>query len=194
MNENITIKSNTLKPKSGQILISEPLLTDPYFSRSVILLIEHNETDGSVGIILNKKLDLNFNKLVKDAPKFDSPIFFGGPVETSNIYFLHTLGKKIPNSIKVTETLYWGGDIETVNTLIESKVIKKENIRFFLGYSGWSPNQLEEELKTNSWAVVTNFNKNILNTSPIMMWKIMVEYLGEDYKIWNKMPTDPQQN
>lgn len=194
MSINIKIKSNTLKPKAGQLLISEPLLSDSFFSRAVILLIDHNEAEGSIGIILNKKLDISFDKLVKDVPFFDTSVYFGGPVETSNIYFLHSLGDLIPNSNFVSEGLYWGGDIEVVNSLIANKIINKNNIRFFLGYSGWSSNQLTEELKTNSWAVVKYPTSDIFNIDPSEMWSKMVNLLGENYSFWNKMPIDPNQN
>lgn len=194
MNFNIQIKSNTFKPQTGQLLISEPFLPDSYFKRSVILLIEHSNTEGSVGIILNKKLDIYFNKLINNAPHFKTKVFFGGPVETSNLYFIHSLGDIIPNSKSISNGVFWGGDINVVNELISDKILNTNNIRFFLGYSGWIAHQLENELKANSWAVVKNNDKDLFSIDINNMWNIMVEKLGNSYKFWNNLPSDPQQN
>ena len=131
----------SLLPKKGCLLIAEPtILNDMSFNRSVILLTEHSE-DGSVGFILNKPLAYSINDLI---PEIDTNfvIYNGGPVEQDNLYFLHNVPELIPDSIEISYGLYWGGNFETTKELINAGKLSKENIRFFLGYSGWETNQL----------------------------------------------------
>jgi len=116
-NKIIKIRTNSMKPVRGTILISEPLLADNYFKRAVVLLAEHNE-DGSFGIIMNKPIDNKFNEIVSDFPDYKGQLFLGGPVSNSSLFFIHTLGDLIDNSLKIMEGLYWGGDIESVRELL----------------------------------------------------------------------------
>ena len=149
----------SLLPKKGCLLIEEQtILNDMSFNRSVILLTEHSE-DGSVGFILNKPLAYSINDLI---PEIDANfvIYNGGPVEQDNLYFLHNVPELIPDSIEISYGLYWGGNFETTKELINAGKLSKQNIRFFLGYSGWETNQLEEELNDNSWIILENELKN----------------------------------
>ena len=189
----VEIKANNIKPERGRILISEPLLNDYYFSRSVILLAEHNE-EGSFGIIMNKPLDVGFNEVVKDFPIFGGDIFLGGPVKSDSLFYIHTLGDIVENSYEIIDGLYWGGETKIIKDMIVSGHIKSNQIRFFLGYSGWNPNQLEEELKRNSW-VVSNTNSDfLLNVDYNLLWEKSLINLDKDYKIWTKFPTNPNFN
>ena len=146
----IKVSANNLKPARGRLLLSEPFMGDYYFGRSVVLLAEHNE-EGSFGIVLNKPITDPFNEIVKDFPDFDGQLFVGGPVETESLFFIHTLGDAIEGSLEIGSGLYWGGDIEIVKEMILLNAITPDDIRFSVGYSGWSPNQLNDELKRNSW-------------------------------------------
>ena len=141
-----------MKPAQGALLISEPFLRDFYFRRSVILLAEHNES-GSFGLILNKPIDIKINEIVKDFPSFDANLFIGGPVGTDSLFVLHTLGNKISKSSKISQGLYWGGDIQMIREMIAAKAISPGEIRFYIGYSGWGAKQLDKELDQKSWLV-----------------------------------------
>ena len=81
------IKSNTLEVKSGDILISEPFLSDFYFTRSVIFLVDHDDETGSFGVIINKRLSLKINDIIDNFPQFDGNVYLGGPVATDSIFF-----------------------------------------------------------------------------------------------------------
>ena len=118
-----------IKPSKGKILIAEPsILGDDSFNRSVILLSEHNES-GSVGFILNKPSPFTIQDLL---PEIESSfqIYFGGPVSENNLYFVHKVPELIPNSIEITNGIYWAGDFDIVqellkeNTLLESWLLK----------------------------------------------------------------------
>lgn len=191
--ESIKIKTNNIEPAKGKILISEPFLLDKFFKRSVVLLAEHNE-EGSFGIIINKPVKVKFNEMVKDFPDLDTQLYLGGPVQRDSLFFIHTMGKVIPESMEIIKGLYWGGDIETVREMITLNKLDENNIRFYLGYSGWAPQQLNDELKRNSW-VVSNINtEQLLNTRPNALWKSSLMRLGGDYSLWPKFPDDPASN
>ncbi|MCD4682009.1 MAG: YqgE/AlgH family protein [Bacteroidales bacterium] len=193
INDILKIKTNNIKPTRGKILISEPFLVDYYFKRSVVLLAEHNE-EGSFGLIINKPVDLRLSDIVKDFPSFDTPIYLGGPVKTDSLYFIHTMGNEIENSMEISEGLFWGGDIEIVKELITIERIDPKEIKFFVGYSGWVSKQLEGELARNSWLVANIKAKDVMEANPDKMWKKTVKNLGGDYAYWTNFPSDPTMN
>jgi len=180
--------------KKGSLLIAEPTgLSDLNFNRSVILLVEHNKS-GSVGFILNKKLNYSTQDLIP-ALKYKFPIYNGGPVECQNLYFIHNQPKLIPNSLKIKKEIYWGGDFSVVLELINSKKIKLGEIKFFLGYSGWDKNQLENEITLSSWVVEKeNGNVNLFLKSCDNIWKKKLLELGGRYLIWSNSPENPSNN
>jgi putative transcriptional regulator len=189
----LKIKTNNIKPARGKILISEPFLLDYFFKRSVILLAEHND-EGTFGLIVNKPVKARFNDVVKGFPEFNSRIFLGGPVQSDSVFFIHTLGKEVDESVEIIPGIYWGGDIERIKEMIGLSMIKPSQIRFFIGYSGWSPNQLDEELERNSWVVANVTADDLLRTTPSMLWSRSLRRLGDEYAHWNKFPDDPSEN
>jgi len=193
INKIIKIKTNDLKPSRGKILISEPLLADNYFKRSVVLLAEHNE-EGSFGIIMNKPINNKFNDIVSDFPDFGGQLFLGGPVSNSSLFFIHTLGNLVENSMEIMDGLYWGGDIESIRELMILKKVDLNQIRFCVGYSGWGSKQLEEELEKNSWLVSGLPTDTLMNTDPDKLWEIDLKKLGNEYSYWENFPTDPGLN
>ncbi len=189
----IKIRSNSLQPAKGRVLLSEPLMGDFYFGRSAVLLAEHNK-EGSFGVILNKPVTAKFNDVFSDFPEADLDVFMGGPVETNRIFYVHTLGEEIEDSIEIGNGLYWGGDLEAIKELALIKKLNNNNIRFFIGYSGWGAKQLESELKRNSW-VITTANKNtIFNVQPTELWDKLMLQMGGKYRYWTKFPIDPGMN
>ena len=182
------------KPKKGKLLIAEPTLSgDVSFNRSIVLLAEHNP-EGSVGFILNKPLDYSINDLVTE---IDIPfqVYNGGPVEQDNLYFIHKVPQLIENSIEISDGIYWGGDFGSIVDLINNKVISENDIRFFLGYSGWSSLQLDQELHSKSWVVVKNvYESAIIQKSSNAFWKEKMMELGGNYLIWSNAPENPNLN
>lgn len=182
-----------IKPTQGRLLISEPFLQDHYFKRSVVLLADHS-TDGSFGIILNKPINVKLNEVINEFPDFDCQLYMGGPVKTDSLFFVHTVGDIIEGSMKIMDGLYWGGDIEVVKEMMKLGQITPDDIRFYIGYSGWASNQLEDELKRNSWVVLKTHVTQVINSNPADLWKIMIKTLGKDYEQWVNYPLDPSLN
>ena len=185
------IKHNNLSPEKGKILISEPFLQDAYFQRSVVLLIEHN-TNGSMGFVLNKKTGLWVNDYfegLENAPRI--PIYLGGPVSSNHLYFIHSLGNIIPDSVQIANNLYFDGDFESLNYYIMSGQPVDGKIKFFLGYSGWTENQLDGEIDQDSWLVSKSSGQNIMLAEGESFWKHSVESVGGSYMTWINYPKDP---
>lgn len=181
-------------PKKGHLLIAEPsTLGDVSFNRSVVILAEHNN-EGSIGFILNKPLNYTINDLLPEI-EASFKIYNGGPVEQDNLYFIHNIPEIIPNSVEISNGIYWGGDFETTKHLINTRKIHKNNIRFFLGYSGWSVNQLEMELQENAWIVSENsLKKKLLSKSSNQFWKEKIIEQGGEYVLFSNAPENPMLN
>jgi len=177
----------------GQVLLSEPFLNDPYFKRTVIFLCEHNE-EGSFGFVLNNYIDVDLDQIMENMPNFDSRISIGGPVRNSNLYYLHTLGLEVEESIEVVPGIYMGGNFDTLKNLLMNGKVKKGQVRFFVGYSGWSPDQLSEEMKTKSWFVTSISNDLIMNTDLDDIWKHIMKTFGTKGQIIANLPEDPSLN
>ncbi len=189
----IKIKTNNIKPNRGKILISEPFLFDYYFRRSVVLLAEHNK-EGSFGVIINKPMNVSFNEVVKNFPEYESKVYLGGPVKTDSLFFLHTYGEIVENSMPVIDGLYWGGDLEKIKEMLLLGQLDEESIRFFIGYAGWMPKQLDMELKRDSWLVSKFTTDQILSLDPDKMWETSLLELGKKYRHWTNFPSEPTLN
>jgi len=184
---------NTLLPQKGRILISEPFLMDNYFKRSIVLITEHSD-EGTVGFVLNKPVNMKVNEIVTDFPEIEAVVSIGGPVQTNTLHYIHTLGDIIPNSMKVIDNIYWGGEFDVIKRLLESGSLNQENIRFFLGYSGWQSNQLEDELSENAWVVADIGPEEIMSPMNKFFWNKTLHRLGKKYQMWSNFPENPQMN
>ena len=188
------IHSNNIKPADGRILISEPLMNDFFFGRSVVLLIEHIESSGTFGVVMNKPMKFNISRISNQFPDFDAPVFLGGPVAKEQIFFIHTLGVCIPDSVKIIDGLFWGGDVEALSMLVTSGIANSSNVRFFLGYSGWDSGQLQSELQRNSWIVGNSITPILMETRPENLWQTCVDRMGKEYESWRRFPQNAEDN
>jgi putative transcriptional regulator len=180
-------------PEKGKILISEPFLPDTFFNRSIVYLTDHT-TEGSVGFILNKKLDIKVKDAISGFDSCDDYLNMGGPVAPDTLHYLHTAGEIIPKSVGVDGNIFWGGDIEVIKSLIAFEKIDKSKIRFFLGYSGWSAGQLDRELKENSWVIARIRSDIVMNNRGDDTWKMVLRSLKNKYRIWADFPESPDMN
>jgi putative transcriptional regulator len=185
VNENIAEK--------GRILISEPFLSDHYFRRSVVYLTEHNE-EGSLGFVLNKPLEFQIGEIVDDFPVSDFPISVGGPVSNNTVHFIHTLGEEIPDSQEVSEGIFWGGSFDRIKELISAGRVTPSQLRFFLGYAGWSPGQLDGEMKENAWLVGKISPGMVMRGIGSEFWGDTLARYNNKYRAWANFPEDPGLN
>ncbi len=177
----------------GTLLIANPFLKDPNFSRSVIFLCEHKQ-EGSFGFVLNKKFSKGLNELVPELENFTIPIYQGGPVQGDTLHFLHQYPDLIIGGDEVFKGVYWGGNFESLLINLKNNTLDTSRIRFFIGYSGWTEGQLDNEMKEQSWLTVAATRKLIFNTKPEDTWKNSLKHLGGNYEMMINFPLDPQLN
>jgi putative transcriptional regulator len=184
---------NKITPEKGRLLISEPFLQDPNFDRTVVLLCEHNE-EGSFGFILNRPAIIKVGEVMDELKNFDEVIFIGGPVQQDTLHFIHR-DPKIESGTEVIKDIYWGGNFENVLFLSDTKQLDPKRVKFFLGYSGWGPGQLEEELAEDAWIVCDFGSEDLLfKTDPGNMWKKALSNMGGRFSVYANYPVDPNLN
>jgi putative transcriptional regulator len=181
---------NNEPTNKGSILISDPFSDDVYFGRSVVLICEHND-EGTFGFVLNNYIDVDLHQLDDNFPNINARISFGGPVSKENLYYIHSFSN-ITNTLEIREGLYYGGDFDEICEQIKNS---NKEIRFFVGYSGWSPSQLDEEIKNESWITANNIStEDILDTKLDDLWRICLEKQGQRFQLMTKFPRNPMDN
>lgn len=188
-----TIHPEDKIPEKGKVLISEPFLSDNYFNRSIVYLTDHNPK-GSVGFILNKKLDIRLCDAVTGFETWEENLNMGGPVAPDTLHYLHVLGDLVPKSVPVKGNIFWGGDLDTIRGLIQNRSVKPSQIRFFLGYSGWSAGQLDRELRENSWVIARVTQEIVMTGWEGNSWKNFLRTFKNKYRIWADFPESPEMN
>jgi putative transcriptional regulator len=187
-----SIRPEDKVPGKGKVLISEPFLSDRFFNRTIVFLTEHGP-EGSVGFILNRVLELRVNTAVEELENWEENLSIGGPVSSDTLHYLHSLGDAIPGSRLVVPGIWWGGDLDIIRDLIGKGDIRRDQLRFFLGYAGWSEGQLQKELKSNSW-VIAKVPNDVVMKSRGDVWKDVLRSLDNKYKIWAEFPESPEMN
>ena len=191
---NFFVNDNLIEPEPGDLLISQPYLPDPNFERTVVLICEHDEK-GTVGFVLNRRSNSVFSDVIFDAAHFDAPLYVGGPVQHDTLHFVHKDMLEMELGQFLGERLVWGKDFNRLLTLIDTHQIDEKNYRFFVGYSGWSPGQLLEELNAKSWIVYQNKDENLIfDFSSQDLWKKVLREMGGKYRVISNYPVDPRLN
>ena len=195
--ESIIYKDPTIvNPQKGDLLIAEPLLDEPYFKRSVILLLDEDNNQGHIGLALNKITPVSLQDLFPDwKAGAEVPVYSGGPVEADRLFVLHTMGDRFEGSMEVSPGLYVGAKLDDIIDYINNNRYADGNIRFFLGYSGWSRGQLTSEILKNTWALNPNpGHTDVLTGAEDLYWRREVRRLGEKYRSWLLVPSNPAFN
>src|SRR5688572_5608875 len=138
------------KPKAGSLLVSRAPLLDPNFRRSVILLFRHDDTEGSMGIVINRQRDV---KVAETLGKIDAAhgrsdrLWFGGPVQPNAFWVLHRRADVGDRGLEVTPGVYLGGSPQLLRELMLTTVVNPapKIFRVVQGYAGWGKGQLLQE-------------------------------------------------
>lgn len=184
-------------PAPGAMLVSEPFLREEYFNHSVIALIEYEPGGGAMGVVLNNESEYSLQELVEGVEiKEPIPVYCGGPVGSDRLFFVHTLGDVIPGTQPLGNGLWIGGDFDPMLSIINDRYELEGNIRFFLGYSGWSDGQLEDEIARNVWTVspLAGSPHDVLRGDGDAYWHRAVRALGPDFRGWLYHPQNPMAN
>jgi putative transcriptional regulator len=177
----------------GSLLIAKPFLGDPNFERGVILMCEHNE-QGSFGFVLNQTTELFLGDVLEETIYQDITLHLGGPVEKNTLHFIHRRPDLINGGAEIMKDVYWGGDFTNVKTLLNMNTLNQDDVRFFIGYSGWGEGQLDEELSQDSWIVTNTTSDFLFTTPPGNFWREVLRNMGGEYRSIAHYPIDPRLN
>lgn len=191
---NLPFKNNQ-EVTQGCFLLSDPFQQDPHFERSVVFICEHNE-NGTFGFVLNNYIDLNLDAVLDNPLLLNHKLSIGGPVSNEHLYFLHGFGNLISDSLECKKGVSFSGNY---NALVEYGSKIKETfdnkIRFFIGYSGWDPGQLQQEMSDHSWIAVDNIPSTYIFEFPNeRLWEKCMELQGPKFSMISKFPKNPQEN
>ena len=186
----------TSRPQPGVLLVAEPFLREDHFNHAVITLVEYARQKSAMGLVLNKPTGYTLGEAIDGInDDVDTPIYCGGPVACDRLFYLHSLGGELPNSRKLSDDLFIGGDFDSVKDYVNMGLPTEGVIRFFVGYSGWDPGQLEDEIRTHVWAVAPRpANSEILREDGDSFWYHIVRTMGKPYRNWLYHPLNPQFN
>jgi putative transcriptional regulator len=183
-----------LTPAAGKLLISEPFMDDPNFTRSVVLLTEHGD-EGALGFVINHPSLLLLDDLVAEFTGNEFPVFYGGPVAMDTLHFIHRCPDKISDGEEIAKGIYWGGNFESLKALVNQGGVTKEEVKFFVGYSGWGMDQLDQEMKGNTWIVSDQYNSDLVfSSNEEEIWREVIIHLGPKYAHISNFPQNPNLN
>ncbi len=176
----------------GKILISTPDLSGDIFSRSVVLIIDHNE-HGAFGLILNKKIPFD---LPQNSPlvELQIDIYEGGPVEKDKTFFIIKGEPVSEYYLPIDPDHHLTEDIEGVLIQLIQNNLTLDQIKVFSGYSGWSKGQLEKEIENKFWTPVDIYNLDYTTSTDTNLWKKVMQNLGGEFLLWANSPEDISMN
>lgn len=173
--------SNSL---TSQLLIAMPGMEDPNFNSTVTLICEHND-DGALGIVINRPLTLKLGGLFEqlelpdaDPESADSPVLLGGPVGPERGFVLHDAMHSYEHSLAVSGDIFLTLSRDIIDALASGKGPQKSLVA--LGYAGWEPGQLEDEMLANSWLNVPATPGIVFDLPFAERWTAAAETLGID--------------
>jgi len=173
----------------GRLLLASPSLADGTFDRSVIMLFEHSAASGAHGIIINHPTGTTVGDLLKDTeftPLAHLPVHRGGPLSAGELAFSSfTMAKG--TTIRYQPHI----SIETASGLINSK---DHIVRATIGYSAWSPGQLEDELQRNTWITLRPPPNLILMEHDITLWRTLLGGISPYHNLLSQAPQNPLLN
>jgi putative transcriptional regulator len=175
----------------GKLLIASPALADPNFARSVVLMTEHNE-EGAMGIVLNRPAETAARELLPVLQEIagEDPLFIGGPVQPQAVVLLAEFSDPSAAAWIVVADV----GLAAAETDIEELTPAVRRGRFYAGYSGWAPGQLEAELELDSWIVEAPMPAELFPDDPETLWHDVLERKGGQYTLISRMPEDPSLN
>ena len=197
----------------GTLLIASPNLDDlgelehgdPNFNRTVVMLLQHTD-EGSIGLVINRPLGEKIKlytsealerltdglQTIQEVALEPASMFYqGGPVGRGALVFLHQLGDTIPDSTEVCDGIYAGGDLDTLRMHASVVTAEKPLLRFYLGYAGWNPGQLENEIeRRDSWILSPGNARLVFSTEPDQIWQKALHSLGDKYRALSLLPED----
>jgi putative transcriptional regulator len=187
-------------PKAGRLLVATPLLGDPNFRRTVVLIVEHEEIQGTLGVVLNRPTTVEVSQVLDqwtDLTSEPSVVFRGGPVAPSSALALALIpGNEEPlgwRALDGAPALARLGllDLDTPPKLLAPAIT---SMRVYAGYAGWSPGQLEAEIDEGAWYVLPAQPGDAFVPEPELLWRQVLRRQEGDLAFLATYPDDPAMN
>jgi putative transcriptional regulator len=186
-----------LRVEAGTLLAAYPDMLDPNFMHSVVLVCQHTD-QGAYGVVTNRRTKFVIKELLPEHPKLGQskfPVFLGGPVDHTTLQFLHVVPEAVPGGLSIDGKLWLGGDLDALGEFVTAKPrVATRKVRFFLGYSGWSAGQLENELSTGSWLPAPPALEAIFGEPGEATWRRVVRSIGREGDELGMQPPDVSWN
>ena len=182
-----------VKYLKGQLLLDSGQLRGSFFQRTVVLICQH-DAEGAFGLVLNRGTGSKASEvIVADLPEQlkECPLFLGGPVQPSALSYLHS-DQFLPDA-NVMPNLSLGHSLDTLMEIGDS-LSPTQKLKLFVGYSGWSPGQLEDEMKREAWLTHPASMELVFGSNPEQLWSAILGTKGLEYKLLAQMPEDPSVN
>ena len=189
-----------LDPKAGRLLVATPLLEDPNFKRAVVLIVEHEEVQGTLGVVLNRPTTISVGQVLEqwtDLTTEPSVVFRGGPVaQNSALALAQVPGQEEPAGWRALDgapALARLGliDLDTPPRLLAPAISR---LRVYAGYAGWSPGQLEAEIGDGAWYVLPAEPGDVFAADPDRLWRQVLRRQDGDLAFLTTYPDDPTLN
>jgi putative transcriptional regulator len=187
-------------PKAGRLLVATPMLGDPNFKRTVVLIVEHEDVQGTLGVVLNRPTEISVGQVLEQWTEFTtepSVVFRGGPVAPNSALAL----AMVPGT---DEPLGWRAldgapalarlglvDLDTPPGLLATQIT---SLRVYAGYAGWSPGQLEAEIAEGAWYVLPAQPSDVFAVDPGRLWRQVLRRQEGDMAFLATYPDDPTLN
>jgi putative transcriptional regulator len=187
-------------PKAGRLLVATPLLGDPNFKRTVVLIVEHEVTEGTLGVVLNRPTQVAVGQVLEqwtDMVTEPSVVFRGGPVAPSSALALALVpGKDEPigwRALDGAPSLARLGllDLDTPPSVLAPAI---QSLRVYAGYAGWSPGQLDAEIDEGAWHVISAEPGDVFAVAPQTLWRTVLRRQEGDLAFLATYPDDPGLN
>jgi putative transcriptional regulator len=172
---------------AGSLLLAHPAMRDPNFRRAVVLMSAHND-EGAMGVVLNRPLGKNLGTLngaFALGPLASVPVFQGGPVQTEQLILV--AWQMRPDGFR----LFFGIEPDKATQLAGEE---GTHLRAFLGYSGWTAGQLDNELRQHTWVIVPVPGDLLEHPQDKSLWRVILSGVGGEWKLLAMEPDDPGEN
>lgn len=180
----------------GSFLIANPVLPDPNFSRTVVLLCNHNG-EGSFGLVVNRLTDMKTSEVFASSDFLgfaNNKVYIGGPVSPSQVFYLCRSQKPIEGLETVCPGVQMGMNWDSLARVVDELENPDRDIRFYLGYSGWAAGQLAGEMDHRSWLTCSAHEAFVFGNPEETIWANVVRSLGEEYEYLLHAPLNPNLN
>lgn len=158
----------------ASILVANEQLGDPNFAHSVILIVQYDPAEGTVGLVLNRPTQIPLSRVFPSIKNARSdPVFVGGPVQEAAVQALLRLAHKTDDATPIGDDVYVSGAKELIEKSIASRA-EPSNFRIYLGYAGWAPSQLEAEVRLGAWLVLNRRSNVVFDNDPDTLWSRLI--------------------